>query len=380
MIPVNKPLFLGRERELLIQCVDTGWLSGDGKFVSRFERLFAEYIGVKHGVAVANGTVALELALAALELPAGSGVIVPTFTIISCVTAILKNNLVPVLVDADPSTWGMDTAQVEQKLAESHVDIRAIMPVHIYGHPCDMDPILTLAYENNLKIIEDAAEAHGAEYLSGTDSHPGFRRCGCFGDLGVFSFYANKIITTGEGGMVVTGNDHLAERLRLLRNLAFTPEQRFLHKEEGFNFRMGNLHAAVGVAQMEHIDDYVRRKITQGERYLRQLSRIPGISLQSPQDCAKPVYWVNGIVLDDTVNIDAFAMSKKLHSRKIQSRPFFWPMHEQPVFTHRGLFSDERHPVSERIARRGLYLPSGMALSESQIDTVCETVEKILAG
>ena len=380
MIPVNEPLFLGREKELLAQCVDSGWLSSDGRFVSEFERLFAEYIGVKHGIAVTNGTTALELAVAALDLPAGSGVIVPTFTIISCVVAVLKNNLVPVLVDADPFTWGMDIAQVEKKLAETPVDIQAIMPVHIYGHPCAMDPILKLAYEKNLKIIEDAAEAHGAEYLSDADAHRGWHRCGSFGDLGVFSFYANKIITTGEGGMLVTDDDHLAEKLRLLRNLAFTPEQRFLHKEEGFNFRMGNLQAAVGVAQMEHIHDYVQSKITQGEQYRRQLSSIPGICLQTVQDWAKPVYWVNGIVLDESFGLDAIAMSKELHDQKIQSRPFFWPMHEQPVFNHRGLFADEKHPVAERLARRGLYLPSGMALSGSQIDTICETVQKILAA
>lgn len=375
MIPVNEPLFLGREKDLLAQCIDTGWLSSDGTFVGEFERLFAQYIGVKHGISVTSGTTALELALAALDLPAGSGVIVPTFTIISCISAVLRNNLVPVLVDADPLTWGLEIGQVKKKLTESPIDIRAIMPVHIYGHPCAMDPILRLAAENNLKIVEDAAEVHGAECFSSS----GWRRCGSFGDLGVFSFYANKIITTGEGGMVVTNDDYLAEKLRLRKNLTFIPEQRFLHKEEGFNFRMGNLQAAVGVAQMEHIDDYVQRKIAQGERYRQQLATIPGISLQAIEDWAKPVYWVNGIVLEDTVDFDALALGKKLQAQEIQSRPFFWPMHEQPVFNQRGLFTNENHPVAERLARRGLYLPSGMALSEQQIDTVCKTVQKILA-
>jgi perosamine synthetase len=379
MIPVNEPLFLGREKRLLNECIDTGWLSSDGEFVQEFEQLFAEYIGVKHGVVVTSGTTALELSVAALELPKGSGVIVPTFTIISCISAILRNNLTPVLVDADPYTWGVDIEKIKEKIIKSTVGIRAIMPVHIYGHPCDMAPIQKLADEYNLKIIEDAAEVHGAEYLSSKDTPSKWQRCGSLGDLGVFSFYANKIITTGEGGIVVTNSDKLAIKLRLLRNLAFTQEQRFLHREEGFNFRMGNLQAAVGVAQMEYVDEYVRRKINQGEHYRRQLSAIPGISLQGVEDWARPVYWVNGIVLDKSIRFDAVEMAQRLLLQKVQSRPFFYPMHKQPVFTRRRLFAGEKYPVAEQLANRGLYLPSGMALSEAQIDYTCETVRKILS-
>jgi perosamine synthetase len=234
-----------------------------------------------------------------------------------------------------------------------------------------MDPLLKLADRHGLYVIEDGAEAHGAEHRG--------RKCGSMGHLAAFSFYANKIVTTGEGGMVVTDDDLLAERALSLRNLCFHPGKRFEHYELGYNFRMTNLQAAVGVAQMEHIHDYVKRKIAQGERYRQQLSSIPGISLQAVQDWAKPVYWVNGIVLDDSIGFDAVAMSKELRDQKVQSRPFFWPMHEQPVFNRLGLFAGEKHPVAERLARRGLYLPSGMALSGSQIDTICETVQKILA-
>lgn len=380
MIPVNEPLFLGRERQLLNTCIDTGWLSSDGKFVKEFEKLFAKYIGVKHGITVTSGTTALELSVAALGLPQGSGVIVPTFTIISCLSAILKNKLTPILVDADPFTWGMDINQIKRTITHATVDIRAIMPVHIYGHPCDMGPIQQLADENNLTIIEDAAEVHGAEYLNRRDPKPEWQRCGSFGDVGIFSFYANKIITTGEGGIIVTNNDKIAKKLRLLRNLGFSAKQRFKHYEEGFNFRMSNLQAAVGVAQMEHVEEYVQRKIKQGEQYRDRLSNIQGISLQVVKNWAKPVYWVNGIVLDKSVKFDASEMAQKLSSKKIQSRPFFYPMHKQPVFNNRGLFNNESYPVAEQLAQRGLYLPSGMALSESQIDYICDSVNKILPG
>jgi perosamine synthetase len=369
MIPVNEPLFTEREKELLVECIETGWISSEGAWVRRFEEMFAEFVGVRHGVAVTNGTAALELALATLKLNPGDEVIMPTFTIISCAMAVIRNGLRPVLVDAEPETWNMEIGQVADKIGSR---TRAIMPVHTYGHPTEIDSLLELADRHGLYVIEDGAEAHGAEYRG--------RKCGSMGHLAAFSFYANKIVTTGEGGMVVTDDDRLAERAVSLRNLCFHPGKRFEHHELGYNFRMTNLQAAVGVAQMEHIHEYVQRKITQGERYRKQLSSIPGIALQTVQDWAKPVYWVNGIVLDDSLALDAMAMSKKLRDQKIQSRPFFWPMHEQPVFNRLGLFAGEKHPVAERLARRGLYLPSGMALSGSQVDIICETVQKILAA
>lgn len=378
MIPVNEPLFTEREKELLVKCIETGWISSEGSFVRRFEEMFAEFVGVKHGVAVANGTAALELGLAALELQPGDEVILPSFTIISCAMAVIRNGLGPVLVDAESETWNMDVQKIQELLeqrakgGEQSGKITAIMPVHIYGHPVDMDPLLQLADRYGLYIIEDAAEVHGAEYKG--------RRCGSMGKVAAFSFYANKIITTGEGGMVVTNNDDLAERARSLRNLCFQPEKRFEHHELGYNFRMTNLQAAVGVAQMERVDELVERKVWQGEEYRRRLRDIEGIKLQTVKDWAKPVYWVNGLVLDDDVSMDAVQLARRLGEKGVQTRPFFWPMHEQPVFHAMGLFKDETYPVSERLARRGLYLPSGMVLTEEQIDTVCASVADCLEG
>ena len=377
MIPVNAPLFSDREKELLVQCLETGWISSEGVFVRNFEEMFAEFVGVKHGIAVANGTVALELSLAALNLNPRDEVIMPAFTIISCAVAVIRNGLKPVLVDAESETWNMDVEKVQElleqraKSGEKSGKIKAIMPVHIYGHPVDMDPLLELADQHGLYVIEDAAEVHGAEYKG--------RKCGDFGHVAAFSFYANKIITTGEGGMVVTNSDDLAERARLLRNLCFQSAQRFVHNELGYNFRMTNLQAAIGVAQMERVDELVERKVWQGEEYRKRLKDIEEIKLQTVKDWARPVFWVNGIVLDSAVSMDAVHFANMLKEKGIQTRPFFWPMHEQPIFRERELFKNECYPVSERLARRGLYLPSGMALTEVQIAKVCEAVKATLS-
>ena len=245
MIPVNEPVLGERELEYVTECIRTGWISSAGRFINEFEHQWAAYCGREHGVAVANGTVALQLAVAALKLEPGDEVILPSFTIIWCATAIIFNGGIPVLVDADPETFGIDPAQVEAKITPR---TRAIMPVHIYGHPVDMDPLLELAAKYNLAIIEDAAEVHGAEYLTRFNrQQPEWRRCGSFGDVSTFSFYANKLVTTGEGGMLVTDDDALAERARSMRNLCFLPNRRFYHEELGFNFRLTNLQAALRV-------------------------------------------------------------------------------------------------------------------------------------
>ena len=254
MIPVNEPLLAERDLELVTDCLKTGWISSAGKCLDDFEKGWAAYCGRRFGVAVANGTVALEMAVAALDLPPGSEIIMPSFTIISCAQAALYNDCVPVLVDCDPRTATMDVGQIEKKITPRS---RAIMPVHIYGHPVDMDPVIQIAARHKLAVIEDAAEAHGAEYHVGRRV---WRRCGGFGELSCFSFYANKLITTGEGGMVVTDDERLFERLRSLRNLCFQAKQRFLHEELGYNFRLTNLQAALGVAQLERMDRIVARK------------------------------------------------------------------------------------------------------------------------
>jgi perosamine synthetase len=295
-------------------------------------------------------------------------VILPTFTIISCAAAVVRAGAVPVLVDADPLTWNMNPDQVAEKITPR---TKAIMVVHIYGLPVDMDPILSLAQEHGLRIIEDAAEMHGATYRG--------RPCGSFGDLSTFSFYPNKHVTTGEGGMIMADDDALAARCRGLRNLCFKPARRFVHDELGWNMRMSNLQAAVGVAQLERLDEFVVRKRRIGLLYNAKLGNCAGMRPQPHRTAfAENIYWVYGLVLDDDVPFDADEAMRRLAMLGIQTRPFFWPMHEQPVLRKMGLFEGERYVVAERLARRGFYLPSGMALTEAQIDTVAAAVREVL--
>ena len=377
IIPVNEPLIGERESEYVMECLRTGWISSAGRFIKLFEEAWAHYCGRRYGIAMSNGTVVLEAAVAVLDLQPGDEVIMPTFTIISCAQAITRFGGVPVLVDSDPDTWCMDVTQVESKITSR---TRAIMPVHIYGHPVDMDPLFALAEKYNLAIIEDAAEVHGAEYLiaHGT-SDERWQRCGSFGDMSTFSFYANKIITTGEGGMILTDDPTVAKRLRDYRNLCFRRERRFYHTEIGNNYRLTNMQAAVGLAQVEQIEQYLAKKRWMGKRYTEQLSDIPGFQLPIEHPWAKHVYWMYGLVLDEATGLDAKSFAQKLVALGVHTRPFFLGMHEQPVFHQMGLFQGEEYPVAERIARQGLYLPSGMALTEQQLDATCKAVRTILA-
>jgi perosamine synthetase len=376
MIPVNEPLIGQREMEYVTECIRTGWISSAGRFINAFEDAWASFCGVKHGIAVCNGTAALQIAVGCLDLQPGDEVIMPTFTIISCAMAVIESGGVPVLVDSDPTTWCMDVNQVEERITSK---TRAIMPVHIYGHPVDMDPLLAIAEKNGLYIIEDAAEAHGAEYLLGHDDQdPTWVRCGSLGNISAFSFYANKLITTGEGGMVVTDNLAFAEKARSLRNLCFRPERRFYHTELGYNYRMTNLQAALGLAQVERIDQIIKQKRWMGQSYDQRLRDLSKLQLPIEETWAKQVYWMYGVVLDDILEMDAKEFSIRLQKLGVQTRPFFLGMHEQPVFINRGMFPGENYPVAERIARYGLYLPSGMALTETQIEQVCEKVREAL--
>ena len=368
MIPVNEPLLDGNEKKYLNECIDTGWISSEGPFVKKFEDQFSSTVNRKFGIAVANGSVALDTAVAALGIGKGDEVIMPTFTIISCAAAVVRAGAVPVLVDSDPITWNMNASQIEEKITSK---TKAIMVVHIYGLPVDMDPVIPLAKKYGLRIIEDAAEAHGLTYKG--------RPCGGFGDISTFSFYPNKLITTGEGGMIVTNDDHLAERCRSLRNLCFQPKKRFVHEELGWNFRMSNIQAAIGVAQLERLDESIAKKKYIGQQYNELLSDISGIQLPLPKtDCAENIYWIYGIVLDNDIPFDAEEAMRQLAEQKTGTRPFFWPMHEQPVFRKMGLFHDENHPVAERIARRGFYVPNGLALAEPQIKKVVEALKEML--
>ncbi len=377
MIPVNEPLLGEREQEYVAECLRTGWISSAGRFIEEFEEKWAAYCGMKYGIAVSNGTTALQVAVRCLDLKPGDEVIMPTFTIISCALAIVETGAVPVLVDSEPRTWCMDVCQVEPKITPR---TRAIMPVHIYGHPVDMDPLLALADKHHLAIIEDAAEVHGAEYLSGRNGkNPLWKRCGGMGNMSAFSFYANKLITTGEGGMVLTSDPHYAEKARSLRNLCFRPERRFYHTELGFNFRLTNIQAALGLAQLERFDEIVARKRWIGQAYTERLKDIPVLQLPVEEPWARQVYWMYGLVLDESTHMDAVEFAKCLQALDVQTRPFFLGMHEQPVFLERGLFRGEHYPVAERIARQGLYLPSGLALTASQQEHVCEAVRRLLS-
>jgi perosamine synthetase len=376
VIPVNEPLLGRQESEYLLECVRTGWISSAGRFIDEFEQKWAGYCGRKHGVAVSNGTAALQVAVDCLELEAGDEVILPTFTIISCALAVVNRGCVPVLVDSDPRTWCMDVTQLEQKITSR---TRAIMPVHIYGHPVDMDPLLCLAQKHDLRIIEDAAEVHGAEYLSGRNTdNPTWRRCGSFGSMSCFSFYANKLITTGEGGMVITDDEALAEKARSVRNLAFQSRRRFHHEEMGFNYRLTNLQAALGLAQLERIDQIVAQKRWMGNEYTLRLKDVSGLQLPTEESWARNVYWMYGVVLRESTGMDALQFASRLRERGVETRPFFLGMHEQPVFHKRGLFLNERYPTAEKIARQGLYLPSGLALTPEQLSSVCEAVKEVL--
>ncbi|WP_188151326.1 DegT/DnrJ/EryC1/StrS family aminotransferase [Teredinibacter waterburyi] len=367
-IPVNEPLLTGNEKRYLNECIDSGWISSEGPFVDKFEQLFAERVNRKHAIAVSNGSVALDAAIVALGIGEGDEVILPAFTIISCAAAIVRAGATPVLVDSDPVTWNMDVEQIEEKIT---LNTKAIMAVHIYGLPVDMKPLLKLAERHGLTVIEDAAEMHGQTY----NGNP----CGSFGDISTFSFYPNKHITTGEGGMIVTDDDHLAERCRSLRNLCFVPEQRFVHHELGWNFRFTNLQAAVGLAQLERLDEFVTLKRKMGNQYTDYLAGTNGIALPLQHTSyARNIYWVYGIVLDESLGVDAKWFMQQLQTRGIGNRPFFWPMHEQPVFKKMGLFGGEHYPVAERLARQGFYIPSGLSLQPVQIQRCAEVTLDIL--
>lgn len=367
-IPVNTPLLNLKSKEYLNQCIDEGWISSEGEFVSKFESAFSTYVDRKYGIAVMNGTAALEIAVKALGLKPGDEVIIPTFCIISCAAAIVRNDLIPVLVDCDALTFNATVDRIEAKINKK---TKAIMVVHTYGLPVDMDDIIALAGKHELKIIEDAAEMIGQTYKN--------KKCGSFGDISIVSFYPNKMVTTGEGGMILTDDPELRDKCAHYRNLCFIPERRFYHEELGWNFRMSNLQAALGLAQLEHIDEYISKKHFIGKVYSKHLEDLQEI-FQLPvaqTSYANNIYWVYSLVLRDKVK-SIKQIIDYLSKHKIGTRPFFWPMHEQPVFQKLGYFYNETYLNSEYIARHGFYLPSGLGITEEEIKIVCERLKKCL--
>ena len=367
MIPVAEPCVTARDIELVNDALASGWISSAGKYLDLFEQRWAAYCGMPHGIAVSNGSVALDVAVGLLDLKPGDEVIMPTFTIISPAQSVVRAGGVPVLVDSEPNSWQMDAGQIETKITSR---TKAILVVHIYGHPADMDPILDIARRHNLLVIEDAAEVHGAEYKG--------KRCGGLADISTFSFYANKLVTTGEGGMVLVRTPEMAERARGLRNLCFQKKQRFLHEELGYNFRLTNLQAALGVGQIERIAEIVERKRSIAAAYNLLLQDLPGIRLPVEEAWAHHVFWVYGVVLVEETGLTAVQVAEKLRDRGIETRPFFLGMHEQPVFHKMGLFRGERYPVAEHLGRQGFYIPSGLTISDQQIHEVSAALRECL--
>ena len=369
-IPVNLPLLNGNEKKYLNECIDTGWISSEGPFVKIFEEEFAKLVNKKYAISVTSGSTAIEAAITALNLKEGDEVILPTFTIISCVAPLIRLGVVPVFVDSDVVTWNMDVTQIEKKITKL---TKAIMAVHIFGMPVDMDPLISIAREYNLWIIEDAAEAIGLNYKD--------KPCGSFGDISIFSFYPNKLITTGEGGIIVTDHEDIAERCRSLRNLCFQDGKRFVHEELGWNFRMTNLQAAVGLAQLERLSENVEKKRFIGRKYTENFSELEEIIQLPIEKCkyAENIYWVFGIVVSDKINVSSvIEVMSDLNDYGIGTRPFFWPLHKQPVLIHSKLIKLDYHPVAENISLKGFYIPSGLGINEEEINRVSEGVKKVI--
>lgn len=364
-IPVCEPTLWGNEKKYVRECMETNWISSKGAYIARFESLFAKKVGAKYGVGVLNGTVALHLALAALDIGPGDEVIIPTFTMIATPNAVRYTGATPVLVDSELKTWNIDALKIEAKITRR---TKAIMPVHTYGHPCDMDTIMKLAKKYKLYVVEDAAEAHGAIYKG--------REIGSIGDAACFSFYANKIITTGEGGMVTTNDKKLAEKMQLLKNHAFSDERHFWHKLLGFNYRMTNIQAAIGLAQTENFEKLANKRIENAMLYNSLLKEIDEIILPPSTKGIKNVYWMYGILLKDWSRITRDTIRYELARKGIETRTFFIPIHRQPVY--KGWFKG-KYPNSEYLCTNGLYLPSSTSLTEKQIRYIAGTIKEIFS-
>lgn len=367
-IPVNRPVLDGNEKKYLIDCIESGWISSEGPYVERFEKAIAEMTGRKYAIAVCNGTAALDVAVEALGLKPGDEIIMPTFTIISCINQIIRTGIRPIFVDSDVNTWNMDVSQIETKITSK---TKAIMVVHIYGLPVEMGAVLELAKKYHLKIIEDAAEMHGQYYLN--------KPCGSFGDISTLSFYPNKHITTGEGGMILTDSHEIAAVSKGLRNLCMQDNNRFVHERLGWNLRMTNMQAALGLAQSERITDFVARKRQIGSLYSHNLKDLSDC-FQLPVEItkyAKNIFWVFGLVCKGNMLGKRDVIIKMLKDNGVATRPFFWPMHEQPVFKKMGLFQGEAYPVAESIARNGFYIPSGTGTTDDEIYAVCAALKEV---
>ncbi len=368
MIPVNEPLITQDAKDLVAKSLGEGWISSAGPYVEQFEAEFASYLGVKHAVAVSSGTAALHIALLCAGIGPGDEVIVPAFTMASSWMAVMYCGAIPVFVDVESDIYTIDPSKIEAVITSK---TKAIMPVHIYGHPAQMDEVTRIAQKHKLLVIEDAAEAHGAKYKN--------KLVGTLSDIAAFSFYANKIITTGEGGMVVTNDDSLASHARSLKDLAHSKSKRFIHAELGYNYRLTSMQAALGLGQLRHVEEFLSIKRHMAELYTQHLRDLPGLTLPVTRDWAEHVYWMYAITIEESI----FGMSKddlraKLLSSGVDTRDFFYPPSQQPLLqVLQGSSSQGRFPVTESLAKTGLYLPSGLAITDAQIETVCETINSL---
>jgi len=363
-IPVAAPALAGNEKTYVMDCLQSNWISSSGKYVEQFESAFAEFCGVKYALSCCNGTTALHLALMALGVGPGDEVIVPTLTFVATANSVTYCGARPIFVDSEPETWNIDPTQIESLITPR---TKGIIVVHIYGHPADMDPILGIAKKHGLFIVEDAAEAHGAEYKG--------RRVGSLGDIATFSFYGNKIITTGEGGMVVTNDEKLATQVRQLKGQGMDPNRRYWFPIVGYNYRMTNIAAAIGLAQLEKADWHINRRREIAVQYARHLRHLPGITIQTEKPWAHNVYWMTSIVLDEKLPISRDSVMAKLAEVGVETRPFFFPMHTLPMY--KDLAHGRSYPVASRLAAQGINLPSSAMLSNEDISFICEQIIRI---
>ena len=369
-IPVNIPKIFNDEKLNIKKCLNTGWISSEGSFVKEFENKFSKYNNRIYGIAVSSGTAALEISMKSLNLKKGSEVIIPSFSIISTALCVVKLDLKPIIVDCNLKTWNTNPEEIINKITKK---TKAIIITHIYGFPVDMKNILKIAKKKNIKIIEDAAEMIGQKYFN--------RPCGSFGDLSTFSFYANKHITTGEGGMILTNNLNVYKKCKSLRNLCFgIGKSRFNHNEIGWNYRMTNLQAALGCGQLKNISWIIKRKREIGLRYIHNLKKCRKIYIQTDKlNYAKNIFWVFGILLKKNVNISRNFIVKKLLYNGIQTRNFFLPMHKQKVFLKMKIFKKNiKMPNSEYLSKNGFYLPSGLGITNKEIDFISKKLINIL--
>ena len=368
MIPVCEPTLRGNELKYATEAIQSGWISSSGPFITRFEQEFSQFCNVQHGIACSNGTTALHMAIEALGIGYGDEVIIPTFTMVASCNAVIYSGAKPVLVDSELDTWNMDISKIEEKITPR---TKAIMVVHTYGHPMDMDTIRAIADKHKLYVIEDAAEAHGAEYKG--------RKTGSLSDIAAFSFYANKILATGEGGIVVTDNEKFAERARNLRN-HFFGKKRYVHPEVGYNYRMTNVQAAIGCGQMERADELVAMRRKNAQLYNSLLKRVSGIILPPEKEWAKNVYWMYGVLVQPEFGLTMPQLCEALLLRGVETRTFFIGMHKQPAYMKNDpRFPDVsgRYPISDELETKGFYLPSSSHLTKEQITFIVDTIKEI---